>query len=238
MNFQQSISAHFPNAIPDEDFVRRSYEALLIHGFNDENTIACVSVCRDEITHSLVAHIQKVWGEAFNFSSLGGMLFLGKTGFLAAHHHAPIHDGRERYVYIVMAHTAIDNQGEVGVCYRPGRSAPSGACGALIAFRKEMLSGTLEIDLDSEDVEQSLLKHRLLPKIRYGEVPELAQLTHLAYSVIVEDLERMIELTVDPAVSDYAILSGIQIHGPGREQYIWPGEMYVVKGGERSTLEF
>ncbi len=236
MDFQQSLNTHFPEAFPENDFVRRSYDALSAHGFNDENAIACVSVCRDEITRSLVDNIQKVWGEAFNFSSLGGMLFLGKTGFSAAHHHAPVHDGREHYVYFAMPHIAIDEYGQVGVCNRAGRSKPSGACGALIAFREEMLSGTLDMELDMDDVEQSLLKHRLLRKIRFGNVPELAELTQIAQSVILEDLEHVIEITVDPAVSDYAVLSGIQIHGPDRTQYIWPGEMYVVKGGERRAL--
>jgi len=236
MNFQQTLQAHFHHTFPAEDFIRRSYEALLAFGFNQENTLACVSVCRDEITRSLVNHIQKVWGEAFNFSSLGGMLFLGKTGFLAAHQHAPVDHGRERYVYFAMPHIAIDRNGQMGVCQRTGRSEPSGACGALIALRTEMLQGQLTVELDLNDVEQSLLKQRLLRKIQYGEVPELVKLTQIAYRAIFEDLEHMVALTVDTSVSDYAILSGIQIHGPDQAQYVWPGEMYVVKAGQRSTL--
>jgi hypothetical protein len=92
--------------------------------------------------------------------------------------------------------------------------------------------------LDLDDIEQSLLKHRLLRKIRYGEVPELAALTKAAYNVIVADLEHMVEITVNPAVSDYAILSGIQIHGPDSKQYIWPGKMYAVNNGVRNRLIF
>ena len=236
MDFQQSLNAHFPDTLSEDDFVRWSFKALTDHGFNAKNSIACVSVCRDELTRSFVNNVQSVWGEVFNFSSLGGMLFLGKTGFSAAHDHAPVDQGREHYIYFAMAHIAIDGNGEVGVCTRPGRSTPSGACGALIAFREELLSGTLNMVLDLDDIEQSLLKHRLLRKIQYGEVPELAALTKTAYSVIVADLEHMVEITVDPAVSDYAILSGIQIHGPGSEQYIWPGKMYAVKNGVRNRL--
>ena len=236
MKFRQILDAHFPGTITEADFVISSYKALSVHGFNDENTIACVGVCRDEITRSLLDSIQKVWGEAFNFSSLGGMLFLGKTGFSAAHHHAPVDEGRERYVYFVMAHIAIDKKGEIGVCYRPGRPGSSGACGALIAFREEMLDGSLELELEMDDVEQSLLKHRLFRKIRYGDFPDLVTLTKIAYEVILEDLEYLIESTVDTTVSDYAILSGVQIHGPDREQYICPGAMYVVKNGQQDEL--
>jgi hypothetical protein len=236
MNFRQTLDAHFPDTIPEADFVRSSYASLYLHGFSDENTIACVGVCRDEITRSLLDQIQNVWGEAFNFSSLGGMLFLGKTGFLAAHHHAPVDGGRERYVYFAMAHIAIDEDGAIGICYRPGRPDPSGACGALIAFRQEMLDGDLSLELDLDDIEQSLLKHRLFRKISYGDLPDLMTLTKIAYRVILEDLEHLVELTLDTSVSDYAILSGIQIHGPNREQYTWPGVMYVVINGQREEM--
>lgn len=236
MDFQQSLSTHFPDAFSEGDFVSRSYDALSVYGFNAENSLACVSVCRDELTRSFVDNIQSVWGDAFNFSSLGGMIFLGKTGFFAAHNHAPVDQGREQYVYFAMAHVAIDGNGEVGICNRPGRSEPSGACGALIAFREELVNGTLDLKFDLDDIEQSLLKHRLLRKIRYGEVPELAVLTKTAHRVIVEDLEHMIEITVDPLVSDYAIVSGIQIHGPDSEQYIWPGKMVVMKNGVQNRF--
>jgi len=236
MNFQQALDIHYPGTISEADFVKSSYDALGGHGFNDKNTIACVGVCRDEVTRSLLDRIQEAWGEAFNFSSLGGMLFLGKTGFSAAHNHAPVDDGRERYVYFAMAHTAIDEKGEIGVCHRPGRPGSSVACGALEAFRQEMLEGNLSLELDLDDVEQSLLKHRLFRKIRYGDVPELVTLTKIAHGVILEDLERLVELTVDTSVSDYAILSGIQIHGPDREQYVWPGAMYVVVNGRLTEL--
>ncbi len=236
MDFQQALNLHFPQALSEEAFIQRSYDALLRHGFNGQNSIACVSVCRDEITRSLVDSIQAVWGEAFNFSSLGGMVFLGKTGFTAAHHHAPADQGRERYVYFAMAHIAIGKRGQVGICNRAGRSGPSGACGALIAFREEILKGRLNIELDMEDIEQSLLKQRLLTKIPYGEIPDLVKLTQITYRVIVEDFQHMVKLTVNPAANDYAILSGIQIHGPECAQYVWPGEMYVMKAGERSLL--
>ena len=236
MNFRQMLDAHFPGTISEADFVRSSYEALYSHGFSDENTIACVGVCRDEITRSLVDRIQKAWGEAFNFSSLGGMLFLGRTGFSAAHHHAPVNDGRERYVYFAMAHIAIDDDGNIGVCYRPGRPEASGACGALIAFRQEMLDGGLNLELDLDDIEQSLLKHRLFRKIRYGDFPDLVELTKIAYEVILEDLERLVGEMVNTTVSDYAIISGIQIHGTDKEQYVWPGVKYVVKNGQRDEL--
>ena len=49
-----------------------------------------------------------------------------------------------------------------------------GACAALIAMRQEMLAGKLEVELDPTDVEYSLLKQGLLPRLPYGMVPSLA----------------------------------------------------------------
>ncbi len=236
MNFQQTVETHFPGTLSETEFIVNSQAALTEWGFNAENSIACVGACRDEITRTLIDKVQDAWGEAFNFSSLGGMMFAGKTGFSAAHHHAPIENGREHYVYFAMAHIAIDQNGDIGVCYRPGRSEPSGACGALIAFRQEMLSGDVALTLDWDDVEQSLMKQRLLKKMKYGEIPDLLALTKTAYEVILSDLKHLIAETVDVAVSDYAVLCGIQIHGANKEQFVWPGEMYVVKNGQRSAI--
>ena len=112
MTFDTALNQFFPGALPQDDFVTKTYRALQQLGFSAPNSIACVSVCRDELTLPLVTKIAEVWGEAFNFSSLAGMLFLGKTGFSAAYHHAPRIDGRERYVHFAIPHIAIGKNGE------------------------------------------------------------------------------------------------------------------------------
>ncbi len=236
MNFEQTLQTHFPGAMPEADFVAQTHRALQGHGFTAENAIACASVCRDELTEPLLEAICRTWGEAFNFSSLGGMVFLGKTGFHAAHHHAPLVDGRERYVYYAMPHIGIGEGGEIGQVYRSGRPEPSGACGALLAFRQEMMGGHLNLALDADDIEQSLLKQRLFRHIPYGELPDLVTLTRLAQQAILQDLERAISLTVNPAHSDYAVLTGIQIHGPARRNFVCPGVLYAVVQGERREI--
>ena len=73
MSWQTSMAREFPEAVPQDRFVVQSYERLKRHGFVAENTIAFASVCRDEITLPLVDDIERTWGEAFVFSSLGGL---------------------------------------------------------------------------------------------------------------------------------------------------------------------
>lgn len=223
--------------MPQDQFVDRSYEALHQHGFLAENTIAFACVCRDEVTLPLVEDIENTWGEVFMFSSLGGMLILGKTGFLAAQQHAPIDEGgRERYVYYALPHIAIGPHGEFGVYFRPGRPKASHACGALMSFQHELESRSLQLAPDPDDIEQSVLKRHLLGKLRYGDVPDLPSLTRIAHAVILEELERMIQLTVDPTRSDYGVFTGIQIHAPDGRHFVWPGAAYVVKDGKKVSL--
>ena len=236
MSWEVPMTREFPEAVPQDRFIAHSYEELYRHGFRAENTIAFASVCRDEVTLSLVEDIERAWGEVFMFSSLGGMLTLGKTGFRAAQQHAPIEHGRERYAYYALPHIAIDAQGEFGVYFRPGRQKATHACGALVAFQHELATGCLELALDPDDLEQSVLKQHLLRKLRYGDVPDLLSLTRIAHAVILEELERMIRLTVDPTRSDYGLFTGIQIHTPGGRHFVWPGSAYAVLEGKQLNL--
>jgi len=106
----------------------------------------------------------------------------------------------------------------------------------LVAFKKELPAGPLSLEFDPYDIEQSLLKQRLLRKIRYGEVPDLVTLTKLTHEIIVEDLKKMIELTVKPTKSDVAVLTGIQIHARENMSYVWPGMLYVVVNQEQHEI--
>jgi len=237
MNWETRMTSEFPEAIPQGRFLAQSYEALQRQGFRPENTIAFACVCRDEITWSLVEDVERIWGEAFLFSGLGGLPILGKTGFLAAQQHAPIDEsGLERYVYYALPHIAIGPEGEFGVYFRPGRQQASHACGALIAIQHELESRSLHLVPDPDDIEQSILKRHLLGKLRYGDVPDLLSLTRIAHGIILEEIERMIHLTVDPTRSNYGVFTGIQIHAPEGRHFVWPGTAYVVMGGKQLHL--
>ncbi|MEW6067150.1 MAG: hypothetical protein AB1610_02475 [Nitrospirota bacterium] len=235
MGFEDVLKKYFPVAYTEPDFVKKTYNALNKFGFTDENCIASVCVCRDEISQSIRSYVKRTWGEAFNFSSLAGMFTAGKTGLKAAIHHAPRIDNKERYVFYVIPHIAIDEDGKTGFCKRRGIKGGSTACGALCLFLDELYTGKLHIKIDEEDIEESLLKRRLIKEITYGDIPSLLDLTHIARKVIQEDLEHAIEKVVDTSKSDYAMLTGIQIHAPD-ETYIWPGESYIVIDGKKQGI--
>ena len=209
MGFEEVLKENFNPVLKEVDYVRKTYNILKEFGFNDDNSIASVCVCRDEISQPLVSLIKDKWGEAFNLSSLAAMFFAGKTALLAAMHHAPIVGGKERYVYYAFPHIAIGSDGRLGVCKRRGRKEKSSACGALNVFLKEMSGGKLNLLMDNEDVEQSLIKMRLLREIPYGHIPDLLELTKITQKVIQTDLEQALKKVVDTSKSDYAFFTGI-----------------------------
>lgn len=236
MNADPVVKEHFPTAISQPEFVARLSETLAERGFESSTTIACVSACREEPATGLLRDIHTIWGKVFDFSSLAGMLLPGKTGMLKMQRCAEASRGSMRYVFIAFPHVALSARGEAGSYLRDELARPSPVCSALCALQKELALGILRWDFDPDDPEQSLLKQRLFRKLKYGQVPDLITLTKLAHSAVVEDLERLVGLTVATAPRDYAIVTGIQIHGPDRMDFISPGLLDVVVDGVRLAL--
>lgn len=128
----------------------------------------------------------------------------------------------------------------MGEIHRPGLLVPSKASGALVAFRDELLGGTLKVSLDRFDIEQSYLKQRLLPMIEYGRVPDLAELTRLTADAIEQDTMMIFEHLLEERTSegedsmiDIAFVTGIQIHGPAGVNYVSPRRFELTIDGER-----
>ena len=160
------------------------------------------------------------------------MFFAGQTGLVAAMHHAPVVEGKERYVFYALPHIAIDADGHLGACKRTGREGESTACGALNAFQKELTDGKLNRSMDDIDIEQSLLKRRLLREIPYGHIPDLLELTKITQQVVQKDIEHALNTIIDRTKSDYAMLTGIQIRGPDTN-YVAPAACYAVVNNEK-----
>lgn len=255
--WEQAIQHHFPGAIREEAFVKRTYAELNSLGFYNYNTLSCVSLCRDEMCSPFLDEIDSLWkapfmnikdevGKAetlythsFCLSSLAGMLFLGVTGMKAAVSHAPIDGhGRQKFVFFAFPHIGISDKGTLGEVERPGHEKPTTACGAIVQLRKELESGFINLETDPSDIEFTLLKQKLLKRIKLfsGEVPSVKKLTYFAYEAILEDLEKLIEQVVDPKFADYAVLTGIQVHSPGGASYIWEGETYTCINGVKDPF--
>eukprot|EP00611_Tribonema_gayanum_P016554 TRINITY_DN2885_c0_g1_i4.p1 TRINITY_DN2885_c0_g1~~TRINITY_DN2885_c0_g1_i4.p1 ORF type:complete len:209 (+),score=39.58 TRINITY_DN2885_c0_g1_i4:190-816(+) len=148
-NFSASLNTYFPGAQRESLFWDCCVEALETHGFKDDNTIACIGVCRDEICGTLMDEVKKRFGDLFIFRGLAGFIFCGKTGLKAAHAHSPIcnETGREKYLYVVAAHIGVSADGTLGRVDRRGRgSEASYACGALAYFHSMLVKGQVNLN--------------------------------------------------------------------------------------------
>lgn len=219
--FLAALEENFPGTMQYEEGIFTAYTVLKANGYCRTNSIALVSQCRDELTRPFVNSLDLLYGSSFCISSLAGMVFCGKTGFLAAMHHAPQDEkGTERYVFYVGPHIAISSEGKIGECMRPGRSSPSGACGSLMAFHAEMKSGHVDVRPDPVDLEQVMVKQKLLGKLPFGQVPSLVGLTKAALTATVEDVTAVLESVIEDNAR-YAIVSGVLIHGPDGNDFFW-----------------
>jgi len=244
-DFLEALDRHFPGSSLEGDYIAETASLLSGKGFSKDNTIACVALCRDEVTRPLFSDVEQVWGPAFSLAGLAGMVTAGRTGLAAAIHHAPIDNGRRRFVIYAMAHIGIDAAGAIGWVDRSGIAEPSSTCGALVAFRNELQGGELVVEFDRYETEQALLKHRLLPLITYGTVPDLVALTKLTVTAIEDDLQEIIlslaeewRRTDQAMPADAAMFSGIQIHGPDGVNFVWPLGSHIEAGGDLSDYKF
>jgi len=238
MSFQQVLDAQFPGSIPMQAYFSRLQTALYRHSFTRERALLVVGLCRDELTSHVTQELIAAWGNGFVMNGLAGMLSGGVTSLTAAARHAPMRDGRERLILVAQTHVAIGMHGEIGVCSRPGQMGVSTACGALTALSASIASGEPPNTADPDDAEYHWLWRRLAPRFEAGVAPDLVDLTKVAHEAIVGDAGRMLERAIDTEVADYAVATGVQIHGPGGRDYIWPGVLYVVAGGEHETVRF
>lgn len=239
MSFRETVDQHFPGSIPQEAFLRRAAVTLIQdHGFLPTNSLACVGVCRDELCRSLTHEVGSVWGEPFDFSSLAGLLTLGRTGFAAARAHAPVVQGRARYIFFLFAHIGIGSKGEQGIVERPGHAEATAACGALASLVEEIRHPKRKRGLEWGDPELSLLRMRLAQDKGLSESPDLIELTKAIHRATVADLLDLMAEVFDRQTEDFAVVAGVQIHGPDDVSLLWPGTTYVVVEGRRSEIWF
>lgn len=225
--FHQTLQTHFPGALPMSKYMRKTFQCLSAYDFSDENTMGMIAICRDEIAEPLFIEVIRYWGKTFNCCSLAGFVMMGKTGLAAATDHTPIFDGIRRFTFYAMPHIAISRYGDIGNVYRDGVQKVSHACGALETVVKELASGHLKLEMDMQDIEQTIIRQKILSTLTYGDKPNLIEITKLASRIISDDVKNLLN-TLDHSVFKYAVMTGIQIHGPLSTHWIYPQDFYVV----------
>lgn len=231
-----ALEQRYGETVAVDDFMTWSEWALARVGFRPSNCLPVVAVCRDELMAGFGRAVRDVWGQPFEAGSLAGLVFLGRTGVQAALGHVPGEDGRHRFVLFCFTHIGIDEEGTVGRVQRRGMYRASAACGALASFRAQLEAGERHFEIDPDDVEQSLLRRRLLALIDADATPSLPDLTELARRACVEDMTRFIELARAAEPVDVAFISGVVVHLPSGIDHVADVRAEVVIDGAAVLL--
>ncbi len=224
--FFEKLQCHFPGSLPIEEYMQQTSYQLKSYGFENYNTLGVLATCRDEIAETFLDEVIKYWGKPFDLRSLGGFILAGKTGVLTILSHTPNLESLRRFVFYAMPHIAISQEGEIGNVYREGIQQVSHACGSLSLVADELKSGHLNFQTDFDDLEQCTVRQKILSAIRYGDQLDQLDITKLVSNIIGEDLKRLLA-TVDSSIYNYAVLTGILIHGPRDTHWIYPQNCYV-----------
>jgi len=166
---------------------------------------------------------------------------------MAATDHSPIEKdtGKKRYVIYALTHIGLDKEGRLGKTLRvsaPGTTMESSACGALLGFLGELERGSVQLLDHHADAEQTFLKRRLIPLLKWGKVPSLVEVTAAAHNAIESDLDDLLKETVatwraagDRSPIDIGVFTGTQVHGPGFTSFIHPGsaKWFEVEAGKQ-----
>mmetsp|Transcript_2528 Transcript_2528/g.3834 ORF Transcript_2528/g.3834 Transcript_2528/m.3834 type:complete len:389 (-) Transcript_2528:185-1351(-) len=140
-DFDSSRRQYFPLSLSSSKVADRALASLVERGYTRKNTLLAASLCSDEINNTpttLFGGIskglaQKNSGGVFNLGGLGGIPFVGPSGFGAFFSHCP----RSGNIVIVYGpHVGISASGQVGKIERVGMDKISGACGAALGAYK------------------------------------------------------------------------------------------------------
>lgn len=228
-----SLDTIFNKYTTEDAFIKLSYKKLKKYGFNRDNSITGVCLCRDEICQSVLLHIKKLWGGVFNFSSFAGLYTLGKIGAEVFISHAPATEKNKKCVFYVFSHLGLSEKEEIGICKRKGLER-STACGALILFLN-MLSTKDKKTNEVDNAEFIFVRQRLLREL-FNKSPSLLDITELALRATCEDIEKIMENYVQSEGISYALISGIQVHYMDNN-YIVPKEAFVLLDDKKIKFE-
>lgn len=237
MPHTETLRTEFPDAVSYERYLAKVDSVVAPLGFDREHSFAAVSLCRDELTQSLLGAVARRWEQPFSLGGLGALPSLGRTGWRAALSHVPHDEGRGHLIVFGMPHLGIDPDGRIGQSLRRHQSEVTPTCGAMAALLGSLHHGFEPLPPGLDDHEAERL--RRIVDSQASELPtDLLSLTRLATRAV--DTEMWAELDALEAHRDMdiAVFSGIQIHLPDDVDYIWPAAgAFTGADGVRHHLE-
>jgi len=216
-----TLRTEFPDAVSYERYLAQVDKVVAPLGFDREHSFAAVSVCRDELTQSLLGAVARRWEQPFSLGGLGALPSLGRTGWRAALSHVPHDEGRGHLIVFGMPHLGIDPDGNIGQSLRRHQQEVTPTCGAMAALLQSLQSGFDPLPPGLDDHEAERL--RRIVDSQATELPnDLLALTRVAVQAVNTEMWAELDALEAYKDMDIAVFCGIQIHLPDDVDYIWP----------------
>ncbi|CAB9527553.1 Inherit from NOG: Low-co2 inducible protein [Seminavis robusta] len=217
----ESITQHFPRAMPNNALVSRVQAKLAECGYNEKSTLLATSLCCDEVNKPLIDDFSAVYGNNFSMGGLAGFAFGGVTSFGAMAHHIP-DDGSCLIVF--GPHVGVDSKGNVGTIDRIGRKKIGACCGSAAAasgFVHEQyckkVTDAVSVS-DPQDAQQQFVNSLLLPQAERLEQAKNrnVELPFALFDAQQDLLRKIVAKGCGEVAGDgkIALLGGIQINTP------------------------
>jgi len=231
-----AMTREFPRALPAKAVFQRS-RMYLTQNFNmtPKNTILGTSICPDEINNGKGGFADlsnEYWGEYFPLGGLGGLPFVGKTGWGAFSHHCP----ESGNIFVMYGpHVGVSEAGDIGQYNRVGQNSSSSACGAFVGAYKQTMKWSGEREkLDGSDMEQQFIRSELGPftkGISETENP-MTQLAYKAFDIVDKQMEGILPAQME-GPGKLVLLGGIQVNTPvGTPDHFQPMKFEVRQLGK------
>jgi hypothetical protein len=210
-----SLSRHFGGWATNDDIVKYTQAILQIdYGFSARNTLYGQSLCVDEVNHAsgeLGDQMRRCWGHVFNLGGVGGIPFVGKTGFTAFSHHVP--DNGNLFV-LYAANIGISPKGELGKILRDGQNKLSTCPASAVAAYKAGLGQSSSQAQDSTP-SHDMMKH--LERALAGRAHGIEQADNPMHELAMQMFDIADQNMHDIINYEYgsgylALLGGIQIN--------------------------
>ena len=234
-----SLHPDLPRAVRLPEFLDVAAATVAPLGFTAANTLAAVSICRDELTQHLMADVEQRWGPPFGLGGLGGVPVLGRTGWGACLSHVPEDAGRGKLLVFGLPHLGLGPRGSVGESLRRGQVAPTPTCGALNSILATWGGQAATIDGEAAlaDQEADLLR-RLVAAELDGPPADIVEITRAAAAAVVKEMNAQLEALAPWDRMDVALFAGMQVHLPDDVDHVVPiTAEYWSAGGACQTLE-
>jgi len=182
-DFQSSLKTYFPGSISNNGVMKRIMPILQKRGFTQSNTVLGSSLCSDEILdgtapRTLLHSIHDSFGKGgiFSLGGLGGIPFVGKTGFAAFFGHCP--DGGRVFITYGPHVGVSSGDGTVGRVERVGQGGRiTASCGAALGAYNAILdrrSGGMSnksgggVEGEQFDLQQQFIIQKLNERMEKG----------------------------------------------------------------------